>query len=111
MTRYRYLVAFVVASVAVAAVVVYAGQRRGGLTPVIASAVGTVPPPPPELTHSQVVNDLQRLQLLQAQMQILTYQFDQTKAALAAKLKALERDGYDLNVDSWTYVPKAKDKP
>jgi hypothetical protein len=69
------------------------------------------PDPPPPLARAEVQNDMKQLQLYQAQVQILNYQFDQTKAALAQKLKALEREGWDLNLDTWQYVPKGTAPP
>lgn len=64
------------------------------------------PDPPTEVQRLQIENDMKQLQLFQAQVQIINAQFDQTKAALQAKLKALERPGYDLDLQTWRYVPK-----
>jgi hypothetical protein len=93
----------------VLAVVVYAGQRGArngvGKLPGVAS---DVPAPPPELERAQIQNDMTKLQLIQSQVQVLNYQFEQTKVGLQQKLKALERPGYDLNLETWTYVPKPK---
>jgi len=105
--RKRYLVALLISLGC--AVAVYAAQRHPGIGKGIPSPILTateVPPPPPELEHAQVQNDIQHLQLIQTQVQVLNYQFEQTKASLAQKLKALERDGFDLNVETWTYVRK-----
>jgi hypothetical protein len=81
--------------------------KRAGL-PASPFAPPTAPPPPPELIHEQIKNDMKSLQLIQSQVQVLNYQFDQTRASLQAKLKTLERDGYDLNIDNWQYIAKPK---
>jgi len=105
----RFVVAIGIALLGVVAVVYASTTRHGAAPSAIAAALpGAIPPPPGELAHAQVQNDVQKLQLIQAQVQLLTIQFQQTQAALQQKLKALERDGYDLNVDAWTYVPKPK---
>jgi phage-related tail protein len=71
-----------------------------------ALTTATAPDPPTALQRAEVQNDMKQLQLYQAQVQILNYQFNQTKAALQLKLNALERAGWDLNLETWTYVPK-----
>jgi|SRR5215471_5855411 len=101
--RSRYLLALAVAvslGLGVAALAARPAPRLPhALTP-------AAPAPPSELQRLQVENDMKQLQLYQAQVQILTAQFEQTKAALQVKLKALERDGYDLDLQTWRYVPK-----
>jgi hypothetical protein len=101
--------------IAIAAAVLFcfvllAAQRGPAPTrPVLPLApASTVPPPPPELIHEQIKNDMKSLQLIQTQVQLLNFQFDQTRASLQQKLKTLERDGYDLNIDTWQYLPKPK---
>jgi hypothetical protein len=81
--------------------------KRAGL-PASPFAPPTVPPPPPELIHEQIKGDMKTLELIQTQVKLLNYQFDATRAELQAKLKTLERDGYDLNIDNWQYIAKPK---
>jgi len=103
--RTRYLVAVVVAVVLGLGAAALAA-RPASRTLAHALAPGAPPPPPSALDRANVENDMKQLQLYQQQVQILNYQFEQTKAALAVKLKALERDGWDLDLQSWHYVPK-----
>src|SRR5262245_37602296 len=93
----RYLAALSLTVVLAGAV--YAGRPLGK---------DDVPPPPSPLERAQVEKDVQRLQLIQTQVQLLNLQFQQTQGELQQKLKALERDGFDLNMDTWTYVRKPK---
>jgi hypothetical protein len=109
--RNRYLVALLVALVLGAAAL---GASRGtAIKPKLPGLITTAKPPDPPSPQQrlEVQNDMKQLQLYQAQVQILNYQFDQTKAALQQKLKALERDGWDLNLESWQYVPKGTAPP
>jgi hypothetical protein len=103
--RNRYLLALIVALALGAAAL---GASRGtALKPKLPGVItATAPDPPSALQRAEVQNDMKQLQLYQQQVQILNYQFDQTKAGLQQKLKALERDGWDLNLETWTYVPK-----
>ena len=103
--RMRYAVAV---GIALALGVAALGASRVGAAKVLTPLVTARPPDPPSpLQRAEIQNDMKQLQLYQAQVQILNYQFDQTKAALQVKLKALERDGWDLDLNSWTYTPKA----
>jgi hypothetical protein len=108
--RTRYLIAVVVAlALGVAAL----GASRGiPVKPIRAGSLltATPPDPPTPLQRAEVENDMKQLQLDQAQVQILNLQFDQTKTALAQKLKVLERAGWDLNLNTWTYEPKGAAK-
>jgi hypothetical protein len=109
--RTRYLLALVVALALGAAAL---GASRGtALKPKPVGLLTTTKPPDPPsaLQRAEVQNDMKQLQLYQAQVQILNYQFDQTKAALAQKLKALEREGWDLNLETWQYMPKGTALP
>jgi len=108
--RTRYLVALAI--VLVGAVALAAATRTVPVSKIRAAVSSTEPPSPPSaLDRANIENDMKQLQLYQAQVQILTYQFEQTKAGLAVKLKALERDGWELNLQTWRYEPKAAPPP
>lgn len=109
--RNRYAIAVIVALALGAGAL---GAARG--TPIKPKPAGVVsratpPDPPSALARAEVQNDLKQLQLDQQQVQILNFQFEQTKAALLVKLKALEKDGWDLDLNTWQYVPKGTASP
>ena len=72
-----------------------------GEAPAAAARAATAPPP---------LSDVQRLtlQVKVKDLQLAQLRFEMLKADLTAYAKSLERDGYELDVDTGTYKAKAK---
>jgi hypothetical protein len=81
---------------------------------VIGLAQGPPPVPTPpdspvltEVQKLQLQNAIQKMQLAQAAIQLAQVEFDKSRDSAQALLKGLQVPGYELNLETMTYVKAA----
>jgi hypothetical protein len=66
------------------------------------------PPQLGELERLRIQVALQRLQIAQLRLEAAQREWEEARQALLARLKEVERDGYELDLETLAYRPKPK---